>query len=62
MIAAGGRFGGAVAFGAPPGSGGGGGGPEPPKPGIGSGGGGGGGPGILVSMVHTIVSTDRCTL
>lgn len=43
----------AQALGAPGGGGGGGG---PAKPGIG--GGGGGGPGILVSMIHAIVSTD----
>ena len=53
MIAAGGRAGRTVAFGAPPGGGGGGDSPEPPKPGIGGGGGGGGGgPGIPGSMIH----------
>lgn len=59
MIAAGGRAGRAVGFGAPPGGGGGGDSPEPPKPGIGGGGGGGGGPGIPGSMIHAIGSTEK---
>lgn len=61
MIAAGVRAGRAVAFGAPPSGGGGGDSPEPPKPGIGGGGGGGGGggPGIPVSMIHAIRSTEQ---
>lgn len=58
-MAAGGRGCRSVELGAPPGGGGGGGGPGPPKPGIG-GGGGGGGPGILVSMVQAIASTNIC--